>query len=119
PAGDAAARRRRLVYEVLDHLVVISGALRVNAGSHSCLPSLLVEKHLSNASPSTDPVRWIFDDLRMPPGYGLIEVSRTAEDREIGFTELGGILGAAAGRVPWEGRRKALQGRRRGRARRP
>ncbi|MFC7743614.1 hypothetical protein ACFQXA_25635 [Nocardiopsis composta] len=109
PAGDAAARRRRLVYEVLDHLVVISGALRVNAGSHSCLPSLLVEKHLSNASPSTDPVRWIFDDLRMPPGYGLIEVSRTAEDREIVFTVLGEILEAAAGIVPWEGRRKAMQ----------
>ncbi|MFW5415228.1 AAA family ATPase [Nocardiopsis sp. CNT-189] len=109
PAGDARARRRRLVYEVLDHLVVISGALRVNAGSHSCLPSLLVEKHLTNASPSTDPVRWIFDDLRLPPGYGLIEVARGAEDREVMFTVLGEILDAAAGIAPWESRRTAMQ----------
>ncbi|WP_017539801.1 AAA family ATPase [Nocardiopsis halophila] len=108
PRGTPEARRRRLAGDVLDALIYVSGALRINAGSHSCLPSLLMRDHIRGVTPDTDPVRWIFDTLEIPPFYGLMEVAGTPESREAVLALLRDVLDAVEGVAPWEPRRTAL-----------
>ncbi|MDA2813407.1 AAA family ATPase [Nocardiopsis sp. RSe5-2] len=108
PRGTPEERRRRLAGDVLDALICVSGALRVNSGSHSCLPSLLMRDHVSGVTPDTDPVRWIFDDLEIPPFYGLMDVAGTPESREVVLALLRDVLDAVEGVTPWEPRRRAI-----------
>lgn len=107
PSGTPAKRRERMVNEAVDHMVAVSGALRVVGGTARLLPSTLVARHRSGGTRVTDAEGWLMDHLQMPPCYELIEVAKTREHRQVAFSLFREILDAVAGVEPWEYRRKA------------
>ncbi|NYI94004.1 SpoVK/Ycf46/Vps4 family AAA+-type ATPase [Streptomonospora nanhaiensis] len=103
-----AGSRDRMANEVLQQVVMLSGAIRVNAGYYARMPAILVGDHLPNSNLTTDHTQWIFDNLRLPPSYELFESARGDAERETALALIYEVLEAVEGIAPWDDRRAVL-----------
>ncbi|MDA0567996.1 AAA family ATPase [Streptomonospora sp. S1-112] len=103
-----AGTRDRMANEVLQQVVMLSGAIRVNAGYYARMPAILVGDHLPNSNVTTDHTQWIFDNLRLPPSYELFETARGDAERETALALIYEVLEAVEGIAPWDDRRAVL-----------
>lgn len=109
PSGTPQQRRSRMVEEVLDHAIVLQGAVRGIGGSARLMPATVISRYRSHGG-LREPEGLCLDHLRLPPGYELVNQAHTREDRRTMLALFGEILDALEGVEPWEPRRLALRG---------